>query len=118
DRARHARLDVAEGAGAGAGVAQDHHRGVLLGPALADVRAGRLLTHSVEVEAAHHRPGLGETDAGRSLDPDPVRLALAFRAGERRDLVHERQIATAARPCRSEERRVGKECRSRWWWYQ
>ena len=50
DRARHAGLDVAEGAGPGAGVAQDHHRRVLLGPAFADVRAGRFLAHRREVE--------------------------------------------------------------------
>ena len=56
DRARHAGLDVAEGAGAGAGVAEDHHRRVLLGPALADIRAGRLLAHRGEVEPAHQLP--------------------------------------------------------------
>ena len=55
DRARHAGLDVAEGAGAGAGVAEDHHRRVLLGPALADIRAGRLLADGGEVEPAHQR---------------------------------------------------------------
>jgi hypothetical protein len=53
DRARHAGLDVAEGAGPGAGVAEDHHRRVLLGPAFADVRAGRFLAHRREVELAH-----------------------------------------------------------------
>src|SRR5579872_6685046 len=35
-RTRHAGLDVAEGAGAGAGVAHDHEGGVLLVPALPD----------------------------------------------------------------------------------
>ncbi len=39
---------VAEGAGAGAGIAQDHHRRVLLGPALADIRAGRFLADRVQ----------------------------------------------------------------------
>ena len=53
DRARHAGLHVAEGAGARAGVAEDHHRRVLLGPALADVRAGRFLADRREVELAH-----------------------------------------------------------------
>ena len=43
ERAGHAGLDVAEGAGAGAGVAHDHEGGVLLVPALADIRAARLL---------------------------------------------------------------------------
>ena len=81
DRARHPRLDVAEGAGAGAGVAEDHHRGVLLGPALADVRAGRFLAHGGEVEPAHQLAGLGEAGAGRRLDPDPVGLALPLAVG-------------------------------------
>ena len=58
DRARHPGLDVAERAGAGADVAQDHHRRVLLGPALADVGAGGLLAHGVEVELAHQLAGL------------------------------------------------------------
>ena len=43
-RLGQARLDVAEGAGPRAGVAHDHQGGVLLAPALADVRAGRLFT--------------------------------------------------------------------------
>ena len=45
--------DVAEGAGAGADGAQDHHRRVLLLPALADIGAGRLLADGVELELAH-----------------------------------------------------------------
>ena len=77
DRARHAGLDVAEGAGAGAGVAQDHHRRVLLGPAFADIRAGRFLAHGGEVEPAHQRLArFGEAGAGRRLDANPVGLAL------------------------------------------
>ena len=45
ERAGQPGLDVAEGAGARAGVAHDHEGGVLLVPALADVRAARLLAH-------------------------------------------------------------------------
>ena len=45
ERAGHAGLDVAEGAGAGAGVAHDHEGGVLLVPAFADIRAAGLLAH-------------------------------------------------------------------------
>src|SRR6185312_16504387 len=48
ERAGHAGLDVAEGAGAGAGVAHDHEGRVLLVPALADVRAARLLADRVK----------------------------------------------------------------------
>ena len=59
DGARHAGLDVAEGAGPRAGVAQDHHRRVLLRPALADIRAGRLLAYGREVERAHQLAGFG-----------------------------------------------------------
>ena len=81
DRARHAGLDVAEGAGAGAGVAEDHHRRVLLGPALADIGAGRLLADRGEAQPAHQRLGLHEAGADRRLHPDPVGLALARDAG-------------------------------------
>src|SRR5215217_5011546 len=50
---RLAGEDGAEAAGAGADVAQDHEgRGAVV-PALADVRAARLLADGVEVEAAH-----------------------------------------------------------------
>ena len=75
DRPRHAGLDVAEGAGARADVAQDHHRGVLLGPALADVRAGRLLAHRVQAWLAHQPAGLVIAGRARRLDPDPGGLA-------------------------------------------
>ena len=81
DRARHAGLDVAEGAGPGAGVAEDHHRRVLLGPAFADVRAGRFLADRRQVEFAHQLARLVIAFADRRLDPDPVGLAL-LRAGE------------------------------------
>src|SRR6185295_18623650 len=47
-----ARLDGAEPAGAGAGVAEDHDRRGALVPALPDVRAVGLLADRVEVEAA------------------------------------------------------------------
>jgi hypothetical protein len=43
--ARACRSHVAEGAGAGADVAHDHEGGVLLVPALADIRAAGLLAH-------------------------------------------------------------------------
>ena len=77
-RARHAGLDVAERAGAGADIAQDHHRRVLLGPAFADVRASRLFAHGMQVEIAHQRARFAIALAGWRLDPDPFGLALAL----------------------------------------
>ena len=55
ERARHAGVDVAEGAGAGAGVAHDHEGGVLLLPALADIGAARFLADRDELVLAHDR---------------------------------------------------------------
>ena len=48
--------DIAERAGAGAHAAKDHERGVLLGPAFADIGARRLLAHGEELEVAHQGP--------------------------------------------------------------
>src|SRR3546814_8787317 len=50
DGAWHPRLDVAEGAGARADIAKDHHRGMFPGPALADIGAGGLFAHRIELE--------------------------------------------------------------------
>ena len=58
ERSRQPRAHVAERAGARAGVAHDHQRRVLLGPALADVRAARLLADGVQPPLAHDAPGL------------------------------------------------------------
>ncbi len=98
DRARHAGLDVAEGAGPRAGVAEDHHRRMLLGPAFADVRAGRLLAHGREVERAHQPLGLGKAGAGRRLDADPVGLALPW-LQDRVGFAHAGQIAIGGAAC-------------------
>src|SRR3546814_17931481 len=73
DRAGHTRLDVAEGAGAGADVAQNHHRRVLLGPALAEIGAGRFLAHGRQLQASPPRTGLVEGFADGSLDANPIR---------------------------------------------
>ncbi len=51
--------DVAEGTGARAGVAHDHEGGVLVLPALADIRASRLLAYGGEAILAHQPLGLG-----------------------------------------------------------
>src|SRR5439155_18278660 len=75
ERSRQAGLDVAEGAGAGAGVAHDHEGGVLLLPALADIGAARLLADGDEAVRAHDAAGLDITRRYGSLDADPARLA-------------------------------------------
>ena len=74
ERAGQAGLDVAEGAGAGAGVAHDHEGGVLLVPALADVRAARLLAHRDEAVFLDDVAGVGIAARGRRAHADPVRL--------------------------------------------
>src|SRR3546814_15388703 len=98
------RLDVAEGAGARAGVTEDHHRRMLFRPAFADVRAGRFLANRMQIELAHQLARFGITGASRRLDANPVGLP-----GARGAVGHGR----------SEGRRLGKEwvgpCRSRWW---
>ena len=75
ERARQPGLDVAEGAGAGAGVAHDHEGGVLLLPALADIRAAGLLADGVQAVGPHDLAGRGIAGRDRRPDPDPVRLA-------------------------------------------
>src|SRR3546814_3993245 len=50
DGARHPGLDVAKGASAGAGVAENHHRRVLFRPAFADIRA-RSEEHTSELQS-------------------------------------------------------------------
>ncbi len=76
-------LDVAEGAGARAGVAHDHHGGVLLRPALADIGAAGLLADGDEAVLAH--------DLARSRDS---RRTPAPSPGS--------SPACAARPCRAD----------------
>jgi hypothetical protein len=84
ERAGQSGLDVAEGAGARAGVAQDHEGGVLLVPALADVRAARLLAYGVEAVLAHDGMRRGVALGHRRLDANPVRLAKHRRIGPMR----------------------------------
>ena len=74
ERAGQTGLDIAEGAGARAGVAHDHEGGVLLLPALADVRAAGLLADGVQAVGAHDSVGVGVTLRHRRLDADPVGL--------------------------------------------
>ena len=67
---------VAERAGARAGVAHDHHGGVALRPALADVGAGGFLADGDEAVLAHQGAGLVVDRMVGRLDPDPGGLAL------------------------------------------
>ena len=74
ERAGQSGLDVAEGAGARAGVAHDHEGGVLLLPALADVGAAGLLAHGVQAVVAHDALRLEIAGRHRRLDADPIGL--------------------------------------------
>ncbi len=74
ERAGHAGLDVAERAGAGAGVAHDHEGRVLLVPALADIRTARLLAHRDEAVFLDDVAGIGIAARGRRANANPVRL--------------------------------------------
>ncbi len=69
--------DVAEGAAAGADLAHDHHGGVALAPALADVGAARLLADRHQAVLADGVAGALVAGGDRGLDADPVGLALA-----------------------------------------
>jgi hypothetical protein len=88
DGAGQPGLDVAEGAGAGADIAQDHHGGVPLGPALADVGAGRLLADRVQPLRPHQAPGRVIAFGDRRFDPDPGRFATDAAAGLIKDGAH------------------------------
>ena len=74
ERAGQPGLDVAEGAGARAGVAHDHEGGVLLLPALADIGAAGLLADGMQAVGAHDGVGVGVALRHRRLDADPVGL--------------------------------------------
>src|SRR5947209_13846722 len=92
--AGQSRLDVAERAGARARVAHDHEGRVLLLPALADIRAARLLADGDEIILAHDAVRLRPSRGARRLDANPGRLALdglvrpvrLFRVAQRRSL--------------------------------
>src|SRR3954469_2177535 len=96
---RLAGLDVAEAAPAGAGVAEDHERRGAAVPAVADVRARRLLAHGVEVLVLDEAVELAVARAPGRLDLEPRRLAVADRehvGPEDREDVHAAGIG--ARP--------------------
>ena len=101
ERAGHAGLDVAEGAGAGAGVAHDHEGGVLLVPALADIRAARLLADRDEAVFLDDFAGVGIAAGIRRAHPDPVR----FRRRQRIRPVHLFGVARAQLAWRRRYRR-------------
>src|SRR5690606_5836238 len=70
---------IAECTGAGTDFSHYHAGGVLLVPALADIRAARLLADRDQPVLLHARPGCGIALRNRSLDPDPFRLAQHLR---------------------------------------
>jgi hypothetical protein len=71
-----AALHRAEGAGAGADVAEDHEGGGPVPPALGDVRAAGLLTDGVEILPAHDPLDLRVAVAGGKLDREPLRTPI------------------------------------------
>src|SRR5260370_25777426 len=75
ERPGQAGLDVAERAGARAGIAHDHEGGVLLLRALADVGTAGFLAHRMQRVGADDAARLGEAGRARRLDPDPRGLA-------------------------------------------
>src|SRR5258706_10797959 len=74
ERAGHSGFDVAERAGSGAGVAHDHEGGVLLVPALADIRTTGLLAHRDEAVLLDDLAGVSVAAGVWRAHPDPVRL--------------------------------------------
>src|SRR5262249_46262428 len=75
ERAGQAGAHVTERAGAGAGVAHDHEGGVLLLPALPDIRATRFLADGVQPVLADDAARLGIAARHGRLGAGPVRLA-------------------------------------------
>src|SRR5690625_7240364 len=75
----------------------------------------------------HHSPALSSRDAGRALDQlqEDGELARWQMLASLEDFAHQqvrtvatsifREVADLDESERSEERRVGKECRGRWW---
>src|SRR3981081_4946319 len=80
ERPGHAGLDVAERAGPGAGVTHDHEGGVLLVPALADIRTARLFAHRDEAVLLDDFAGVGIAPRIRRAHANPVRLRRRERA--------------------------------------
>ena len=74
ERQRPPMPDVAERAAARADVAHDHERRRALAEALADIRAGRLLAHRMQVVLAQDLLDLGKARGGRRAHADPVGL--------------------------------------------
>ena len=67
--------DIAESAGPGADAAEDHDRGMLLLPALADIRAARLFAYGVKGVLAHQPARRLVFRRARRLDPQPIGFA-------------------------------------------
>ncbi|MPL92900.1 hypothetical protein SDC9_39024 [bioreactor metagenome] len=97
--------DVAEGTAAGADLAHDHHRGVALAPAFADIRAARLFADGDQLVRFQDLAGVLVALRGRRLDPDPVRLLRLRMIGTMRllgvTLAGKFQVAHRGHPFRS-----------------
>ena len=66
--------DVAEGTGACADAAQDHHRDMLLRPALANIRTRRLFADGIELQRANEFLRFDIFSAQRRSNAQPIRL--------------------------------------------
>ncbi len=74
DRERAAVRHGAEGTVAGTRVTEQHERGGLVPPALAEIRAARLLAHGVQSELLHHRARFQEARSRGHTDLEPGRV--------------------------------------------
>ena len=74
-RQRHTGCDIAKGAGTGAGLAHNHESGVLLFPALTDIRARRFLAHGDQIILFHNGAGFGIGGRARRFGANPTGLA-------------------------------------------
>ncbi len=112
-RLRAAGLDVAEPAGAGAGVAQDHDRRRAARPALADVGAGGFLADRVELVLVDERLQAVVPLAAGDLGPDPVGLAAHLRHALAVSVVEHQagQVDDAASRFRAVSPPRGRGCR-------
>ncbi|MNC43819.1 hypothetical protein D3C75_926980 [compost metagenome] len=110
-RVRPAVADVTERAAPGADVAHDHEGGGAAGETLAEVRAGGLLAHAVQLVLAQQLLDALDLRGDRNAYADPVRLARQFLGGNdlhrnARDLLGTAQLDPGFHLARALARRV------------